>query len=192
MEPTINLYPSLSGNISISILILSPQVCSTTATASKKNCFRSAWIGPRPSSSKENATTSMSDNHAFKSWLSKHKLTESEFFDCVKGQRPAKPFFPIQTSNIFPAKVLVLESNHGQAVQAGILVITKGPLENQLCIFEANSVFLHTVHFMHGDLSYIFKENVEKVTVETTEFSGGKERKKMVKSLSNICDDYGF
>ena len=130
----------------------------------------------------------MSDNQAFKSWLSKHKLSESEFLDCVKGQRPAKPFFPIQTSNIFPAKVLVLESNPGQAVQAGILVITKGPLENQLCIFEANSVFLHTVHFMHGDLSYIFKENVEKVTVETTEFSGGKERKKMYAKVKSCLE----
>ena len=153
--------------------------------------FRSAWIGPRPSSvvSKENASTSISDSQAFKSWLTKHKLTEAEFLDCVKGQRPPKPFFPIQTSNIFPAKVLVLESNHGnQAVQAGILVITKGPLENQLCIFEANSVFLHTVHFSQGDLQYIFKENVEKVTVETTEFSGGKERKKMYAKVKSCLE----
>ena len=45
-------------------------------------------------------------------------------------------------------------------------------------IFEANSLFVHTVHFQRGDLSYVLKEG-DKVTVEVTEFSGGKERKRM-------------
>ena len=63
-------------------------------------------------------------------------------------------------------------------VQAGLLTILKGPLEKQPVIFEANSLFVHTVHFQRGDLSYVLKEG-DKVTVEVTEFSGGKERKRM-------------
>ena len=137
---------------------------------------RAAWIGPRPSST--SSKVEMTNNATFKTWLAKHKLTELEFLDCVKGQRPPRPFFPIQTSNIFPAKVVALEQST-QGVQAGILAILKGPLEKQLVVFEANCTFLHTVHFSQGsDLSYIFKEN-DKVTVETTEFSGGKERKRI-------------
>ena len=70
-------------------------------------------------------------------------------------------------------------------VQAGLLTILKGPLEKQPVIFEANSLFVHTVHFQRGDLSYVLKEG-DKVTVEVTEFSGGKERKRMFAKVSQF------
>ena len=43
-------------------------------------------------------------------------------------------------------------------VQAGLLTVLKGPLEKQPVIFEANSLFVHTVHFQRGDLSYVLKD----------------------------------
>ena len=61
-------------------------------------------------------------------------------------------------------------------------------------IFEANTVFLHCVHFEQGDLSYILKEN-DKVTVETTEFIGSKERKRIytrVKAALEKLGSYGI
>ena len=70
-------------------------------------------------------------------------------------------------------------------VQAGLLTILKGPLEKQPVIFEANSLFVHTVHFQRGDLSYVLKEG-DKVTVEVTEFSGGKERKRMFAKVDRV------
>ena len=75
-------------------------------------------------------------------------------------------------------KSQIFSGQQQPGVQAGLLTILKGPLEKQPVIFEANSLFVHTVHFQRGDLSYVLKEG-DKVTVEVTEFSGGKERKRM-------------
>ena len=148
---------------------------------------RSAWLGTRPgslSNANENAL-------ALKQWLSRHKLSEPEFQTCVKGEAKPKPYFPFYLPHqTFPAKVLALETtnpHHGGGVQAGLLTILKGPLEKQAVIFEANSLFLHTVHFQRGDLSYVLKEG-DKVTVEVTEFSGGKERKRMFAKVKSSLD----
>jgi len=146
---------------------------------------RSAWLGSRPgslSNSNDNAA-------ALKTWLTRHKMTELEFMTCVKGEAKNRPYFPFHLPHqTFPAKVLALETGQQQpGVQAGLLTILKGPLEKQPVIFEANSLFVHTVHFQRGDLSYVLKEG-DKVTVEVTEFSGGKERKRMFAKVKNCLD----
>ena len=105
---------------------------------------RSAWIGPRPSSVNKDALSSnLVTNSQFKSWLSKHKLSEEEFLDCIKGERPQKAFFPFQSSEVLSAKILAFDDPGPKGVQCGVLLITKGSLEKQTVIFESNSVFLH-------------------------------------------------
>ena len=140
-------------------------------------------------------------NPQFKSWLSKHKLSEEEFLDCIKGERPQRAFFPFQSSEVLSAKILAFDDPGPKGVQCGVLLITKGSLEKQTVIFESNSVFLHCkkvdckfssqirytifmmncligIHLEHGDMAYVLKEG-DKVTVETTEFTGGKEKKRI-------------
>lgn len=128
------------------------------------------------------------NSFAMKTWLARHKMTDGEFMTCVKGEAKSKPFFPFHSpQQTFPAKVLTLESGSHQGVQAGLLTILKGPLEKQVVIFEANSVFIHTVHLQRGDLGYVLKEG-DRVTVEVTEFSGGKERKRMFAKVKTCLD----
>lgn len=127
---------------------------------------------------------------AMKTWLVRHKMTESDFMICVKGEAISRPYFPFHLSHqTYPAKILALESSAHQqgGVQAGLLTILKGPLEKQVVVFEANSIFLHTIHFQRGDLSYVLKEG-DRVTVEVTEFSGGKERKRMYSKVKTCLE----
>ena len=66
---------------------------------------RSAWIGPRPDDRhRGEVKNKMAENVTFKQWLQKHKMSEDEFIECVRGTRNPRPFFPF-VSEAFNARI---------------------------------------------------------------------------------------
>jgi hypothetical protein len=101
------------------------------------------------------AAASTSDNPAFRNWLAKHKMVESEFFACVAGERSPRPYFPFVTTDLYPAKILAMDVSSGpKGVAAGILSILKVICHSQgmffATIFEShvnNDQLLKTIRF---------------------------------------------